>query len=53
MSKSFARPDWDEYFMLQAELAKLRSIAYGYAQLPPLLALLGNLNEVLPAQLEA
>ncbi len=25
MSKSFARPDWDEYFMLQAELAKLRS----------------------------
>ena len=25
MSKSFTRPDWDEYFMLQAELAKLRS----------------------------
>ena len=25
MSDSFERPDWDEYFMLQAELAKLRS----------------------------
>jgi len=25
MGKSFERPDWDEYFMLQAELAKLRS----------------------------
>ena len=25
MSDSFDRPDWDEYFMLQAELAKLRS----------------------------
>ena len=25
MSSSFDRPDWDEYFMLQAELAKLRS----------------------------
>ncbi|HEX5359319.1 MAG TPA: deoxycytidylate deaminase, partial [Candidatus Nitrosotalea sp.] len=25
MSKSFDRPTWDEYFMLQAELAKLRS----------------------------
>ncbi len=25
MSSSFERPDWDEYFMLQAELAKLRS----------------------------
>lgn len=25
MSGNFERPDWDEYFMLQAELAKLRS----------------------------
>ena len=25
MSDSFERPNWDEYFMLQAELAKLRS----------------------------
>ena len=25
MSESFERPTWDEYFMLQAELAKLRS----------------------------
>ena len=25
MSESFERPSWDEYFMLQAELAKLRS----------------------------
>ena len=25
MAEDFARPDWDEYFMLQAELAKLRS----------------------------
>ena len=25
MSDSFERPSWDEYFMLQAELAKLRS----------------------------
>ena len=25
VSKSFERPNWDEYFMLQAELAKLRS----------------------------
>ena len=25
MGEPFARPDWDEYFMLQAELAKLRS----------------------------
>ena len=25
MSTSFERPTWDEYFMLQAELAKLRS----------------------------
>ena len=25
MSSSFERPTWDEYFMLQAELAKLRS----------------------------
>ena len=25
VSESFTRPDWDEYFMLQAELAKLRS----------------------------
>ena len=25
MGGSFERPDWDEYFMLQAELAKLRS----------------------------
>ena len=25
MSNSFERPNWDEYFMLQAELAKLRS----------------------------
>ena len=25
MSSSFKRPSWDEYFMLQAELAKLRS----------------------------
>src|SRR5207245_5038003 len=25
MKKSFERPTWDEYFMLQAELAKLRS----------------------------
>jgi len=25
MSNSFDRPNWDEYFMLQAELAKLRS----------------------------
>ena len=25
MSNSFERPSWDEYFMLQAELAKLRS----------------------------
>ncbi len=25
MSKHFERPSWDEYFMLQAELAKLRS----------------------------
>lgn len=25
MQADFARPDWDEYFMLQAELAKLRS----------------------------
>lgn len=25
MSGSFERPSWDEYFMLQAELAKLRS----------------------------
>ncbi len=25
MTKSFERPTWDEYFMLQAELAKLRS----------------------------
>ena len=25
MNKSFERPTWDEYFMLQAELAKLRS----------------------------
>jgi dCMP deaminase len=25
VSSSFDRPDWDEYFMLQAELAKLRS----------------------------
>ena len=25
VSKSFERPDWNEYFMLQAELAKLRS----------------------------
>jgi len=25
MSNSFERPGWDEYFMLQAELAKLRS----------------------------
>jgi len=25
MSDSFDRPNWDEYFMLQAELAKLRS----------------------------
>ena len=25
VNKSFERPDWDEYFMLQAELAKLRS----------------------------
>lgn len=25
MVKEFKRPDWDEYFMLQAELAKLRS----------------------------
>jgi len=25
VSGSFERPNWDEYFMLQAELAKLRS----------------------------
>ena len=25
MGKNFERPSWDEYFMLQAELAKLRS----------------------------
>ena len=25
MSDSFDRPNWDEYFMLQAELAKLRN----------------------------
>ena len=25
MTESFERPSWDEYFMLQAELAKLRS----------------------------
>ncbi|SVB24739.1 uncharacterized protein METZ01_LOCUS177593, partial [marine metagenome] len=25
MTESFERPGWDEYFMLQAELAKLRS----------------------------
>lgn len=25
MDKGFARPNWDEYFMLQAELVKLRS----------------------------
>ena len=25
MEEDFERPDWDEYFMLQAELAKLRS----------------------------
>ncbi len=25
MSRSFERPNWDEYFMLQAELARLRS----------------------------
>ena len=25
MNKPFERPTWDEYFMLQAELAKLRS----------------------------
>ena len=25
MSEQFKRPAWDEYFMLQAELAKLRS----------------------------
>ncbi len=25
LSESFERPTWDEYFMLQAELAKLRS----------------------------
>ena len=25
MSETFERPSWDEYFMLQAELAKLRS----------------------------
>ena len=25
MSNEFKRPSWDEYFMLQAELAKLRS----------------------------
>ena len=25
MSELFDRPNWDEYFMLQAELAKLRS----------------------------
>lgn len=25
MSENFTRPNWDEYFMLQAELAKLRS----------------------------
>ena len=25
MSEQFTRPSWDEYFMLQAELAKLRS----------------------------
>ena len=25
MSEQFKRPSWDEYFMLQAELAKLRS----------------------------
>jgi len=25
MSAQFERPSWDEYFMLQAELAKLRS----------------------------
>ena len=25
VSNSFERPNWDEYFMLQAELAKLRS----------------------------
>lgn len=25
MSEAFERPSWDEYFMLQAELAKLRS----------------------------
>ena len=25
MNDSFDRPNWDEYFMLQAELAKLRS----------------------------
>jgi len=25
MAKQFERPSWDEYFMLQAELAKLRS----------------------------
>ncbi len=25
VSNSFERPGWDEYFMLQAELAKLRS----------------------------
>lgn len=25
MNQDFERPDWDEYFMLQAELAKLRS----------------------------
>ena len=25
MTGTFERPSWDEYFMLQAELAKLRS----------------------------
>ena len=26
MSETFERPSWDEYFMLQAELAKLRNV---------------------------